>query len=118
MNYLEGIGIKKAARTFGAITTEFLGLPIEDLPFKLTDKDYKMGEWLLHDVMEGGNFGRYYKDQSKRPNGYWAGKWYTFSRAFRRCYELRRLASSEAFWYPIYLAYASVKTQIKLRLKS
>lgn len=114
---LKGIGMLKAARAFGVIATEFLGLPPEDLPFELKKKDYELGEWLLHDVLEGGNFGWYYQNKKKRPKGYWAGKWHTFTQAFQRCRELGRLAPAEARWFPLYLAYASAKMQIKLRLK-
>lgn len=114
---LKGIGMLKAARAFGVIATKFLGLPTEYLPFELNRKDEELGEWLLQDVLEGGNFGWYYKDKEQRPKGYWAGKWYTFTRAFKRCKELGRLAPAEARWYPLYLAYASAKMQIKFRLK-
>ncbi len=114
---LKGVGMLKAARAFGVVATEFLGLPSEDLPFMLKKKDYELGEWFLQDVLEGGNFGCYYKDKKERPKGYWANKWYTFERAFRRCWDFGRLAPAEARWYPFYLAYASAKMQIKFRLK-
>ena len=117
LDLFEGVGLMKAARAFGVIAVEFLGLPPAYLPFDLSEKDYLLGEWLLHDVLEGGNFGWYYKDMEKRPKGYWSGKWYTFNRAFRRCRELGRIAPAEARWYPLYLAYASAKAQLKLRLK-
>ena len=117
LQLLNGVGLMKAARAFGFIAVEFLGLPKDVLPFVLTEKDYVLGEWLLHHVLEGGNFGWYYKDKEKRPKAYWAGKWYTFTRAYHRCREFGRLAPAEARWYPVYLAYASAKTQIKLRLK-
>lgn len=113
---LDGVGLLKAARAFGAISVRFLGLSPDALPFVLTEKDEQLGEWLLGDVLEGGNFGWYYKDKEKRPKGYWAGKWYTFTRAFRRCRELGQLAPAEARWYPLFLAYASAKTQLRLRL--
>ena len=57
---LKGIGMLKAARAFGVIATKFLGLPIEDLPFELNRKDEELGEWLLQDVLEGGNYGWYF----------------------------------------------------------
>lgn len=51
-----------------------------------------------------------------RPKGYWAGKWYTFSRATRRCNQLRQFAPGEAFWYPMILIKGTVAIQIN-RLK-
>lgn len=116
LELLNGVKLMKAARAFGVIATEYLGLSKEDLPFELSAKDYELGEWLLLDVLEGGNFGWYYKDKEERPKGYWKGKWYTFRRAFKRCRELGRLAPAEARWYPLYLAYASAKTQVRLRM--
>lgn len=44
----------KAARAFGVIAVEFLGLPSAYLPFDLSEKDNLLGEWLLHDVLESG----------------------------------------------------------------
>lgn len=116
LQMLDGVGLMKAARAFGAIATDFLGLSAENLPFKLTKKDYILGEWLLHDVLEGGNFGWYYENKKERPKGYLAGKWHSYSSTFKRCLELGKLAPAEARWYPLYLVYAFLKMQLKRKL--
>ncbi|MEL5896404.1 nucleotidyltransferase family protein [Bacteroides sp. GD17] len=104
-------GLSKAARVFGVVAVRYLGLPAEDLPIAYTEKDLKTGEWLFNDIWQGGNFGRYTTKIKQRPKGYWRGKWYTFTRATRRCREFGSLASAEARWYPLMLAVHSAQVQ-------
>lgn len=108
---LQQWGLEKAARIFGVVAVNYLGLPAEDLPIAYSEKDLKTGEWLLHDIWQGGNFGKYDQKRKQRPQGYWSGKWYTFTRAFRRCREFGALVPSEARWYPIMLALHSAQVQ-------
>lgn len=63
----------------------------------------QIGEQLLEDILSTGNFGQHDNRIKPRPKGYWAGKWYTFCRATRRCNELRQFAPYEALWYPVTL---------------
>lgn len=104
-------GLSKAAKLFGVVAVNYLGLPMEELPIPYTPKDMKTGEWLLNDIWQGGNFGRYDQTRKQRPKGYWSGKLYTFTRAIRRCREFGSLAPAEARWYPLMLAVHSAQVQ-------
>lgn len=108
---LQQWGLDKAARIFGVVAVHYLGLSTEDLPIPYTEKDLKTGEWLLQDIWQGGNFGKYDQKRKQRPKGYWSGKWYTFTRAFHRCREFGALVPSEARWYPLMLAIHSAQIQ-------
>ncbi len=55
--HLEGIGLKKAFMSVGAVLVEHIGLSEEAFPFVLCDEDKKRGEVLLENVFERGNFG-------------------------------------------------------------
>lgn len=110
---IKDFGLQKSARVFGALLVNCLGCPREVLPIPFDAKDEKKAEWLLHDIWSGGNFGRYYAGRAQRPKGYWSGKWYTLTRAVKRCVELGSLAPGEAFWYPIMVAKNSFLMQWK-----
>ena len=98
---LRKCGFLRAAKAFGAIAVDVLGLEANQLPFTLSDSDRHLGEWLLQDILRGGNFGHY------RPEGTPRSAWL---QAFRRCYlELGRLAPREAFWHPILLIPLSIR---------
>lgn len=103
---LKKSGFLKAAKAFAALSVDVLGFSPECLPFALTVADHRLGEWLLKDILEGGNFGHY---RSQPVTSSWL-------QSTRRCYlELGRLAPWEAFWHPILLFFLSVR--IKLRSK-
>ncbi len=55
---LYNIGVKRAFCTFGTVIVDRLGLPQEDFPLELDDKDRCLSETILQDVFRGGNFGR------------------------------------------------------------
>lgn len=112
---LHQFGLSKAARIFGVIAVEYLALPFEDLPIPFTEKDIAKGNWLLNDIWQGGNFGQFDTRRKHRPQGYWNGKWYTFTRALKRCCELGSLAPAEAIWYPLRLITYSIQAQWKKR---
>ena len=115
LHQLQDLGLLRAAQAFGYIAVTHLGLPAHQLPFPLEDIK-ELGEKLLKDILATGNFGQHDARIKPRPKGYWAGKWYTFIRANRRCNELRQFAPSEAFWYPITLIKGTIAIQIN-RLK-
>lgn len=110
-NLLQKWGLSKAAKVFGVVAVNYLGLPMEELPIPYTQKDIETGEWLLNDIWQGGNFGQHNQNRKQRPKGYWSGKWYTFTRATQRCREFGALAPAEARWYPLMLAVHSAQVQ-------
>ena len=114
---LKEFGLTRAARLFGAIAVEYLGLPAKDLPLAYRTQDLSDAQWLLSTILQEGNFGRYDTQRKKRPKGYWRSKWYTLMRAITRCIEMRRLSPNEAFWYPIALTQHSIRAQWKKRTK-
>lgn len=103
------------AKAFASIGVNFMGLPVECLPFDLNEKDKKTGQKLLRRIWADGNFGLYNKERT-RPKGYWAGKWHTFTSSVSRCAELFSMAPAEACCYPIRIAVNSAWEQIKMRL--
>lgn len=117
LRLLEGTGLLKAARIFGAVATDVLGLPADCLPFTLQERDHRKAEWLLADILEGGNFGHHDAKRERRPEGHWAGKWFTLRRAFGRCRKMGSLAPSEACWYPLSLTFLSIQMQWHLLLR-
>ena len=114
-HYLQKTSLTRAAKAFGAIAVELLGLPLESLPFTLDKKAYQRGEWLLGYIWEGGNFGMYRSDKKTRPQGYWAGKWWFFVTSCGYCKDFFQLAPAEALWCPIRIASDSIRMQIKRR---
>ncbi len=56
--HLEGIGLKKAFIGFGAILTDFLGLPAEDFPFEIPEEFHRRAGSLWKNILELGNFGK------------------------------------------------------------
>jgi len=109
--HLRKTGLLRAAKAFGYITVRHLGLPEECLPFSVKGME-QAGEVLLEDIFATGNFGQHDARIKPRPKGYWAGKWYTFCRATKRCLKLRKYAPNEALWYPVTLIKGTVAIQI------
>lgn len=108
---LRRMGLTRAAQVFGVVAVRYLKLPVEDLPVPYSEKDLATGDWLMEDIWQGGNFGQFDTRRKRRPKGYWSGKWYTFTRACKRCHELGALAPAEARWYPMMLALHSAQAQ-------
>lgn len=109
-------GLTRAGKAFGVIAVNYLGLPEEELPFKIDEKDRQRGLLLLNDILQAGNFGQYDERRKDKPESYWGGKWYTFTTILSRCRELGEFAPAEARWYPLILALNSAKMQIKNRI--
>ena len=52
------LGYFKAYKAMGAFLVEYLGLPEEQFPFALTEKDRKWVETIKKNILKRGNFGR------------------------------------------------------------
>ena len=55
---LKELGYLKAYKAMGAFLVEYLGLPEEQFPFPLTEKDRKWVETIKKNILKRGNFGR------------------------------------------------------------
>jgi len=55
---LSKLGYFKAYKAMGAFLVEYLGLPEEEFPFPLTEKDRKWVETIKKNILKSGNFGR------------------------------------------------------------
>ena len=55
---LKELGYFKAYKAMGAFLVEYLGLPEEEFPFPLTEKDHKWVETIKKNILKRGNFGR------------------------------------------------------------
>ena len=55
---LKELGYFKAYKAMGAFLVEYLGLPEEQFPFVLTEKDRKWVETIKKNIIKNGNFGR------------------------------------------------------------
>ena len=55
---LKELGYLKAYKAMGAFLVEYLGLPEEQFPFPLTEKDRKWVEIIKKNILKRGNFGR------------------------------------------------------------
>lgn len=110
---IRDFGIEKAAKVFGALICEFMGVDKAVIPVSYGKHDIETAKWLLEDIWEGGNFGQHTNKLGNRPKGYWKNKWFTFTRAWKRCNELGQLAPAEARWYPVKLALHSTGVQVK-----
>lgn len=97
---LKAFGLEKAARMFGFILVEYLGLSSDVLPIPLRESDRKGAERLFAAVWAGGNFGRHDPKRQERPKEYWRGKWHTFTKSICRCVRWGYLAPGEAFFHP------------------
>ena len=55
---LKELGYLKAYKAMGAFLVEYLGLPEEQFPFALTEKDRKWVNTIKKNILKSGNFGR------------------------------------------------------------
>lgn len=110
-NLLHQYGLERAARVFGVVATRYLGLPADCLPIACRAEDLPTGEWLMEDIWREGNFGKFNTEKKRRPKGYWRGKWHTLTQLTARCGDMKRLAPSEARWYPVIVAIHSMQMQ-------
>lgn len=88
-----------AFAAFGYVAVKYMGLPAEYLPLSV-DKASDVGEFLLSDILRGGNFGIGHGKDEHRPKSRWKGKLYSFRYICNRCREMSLLYPPEARWYP------------------
>ena len=72
---------EKAFNAVGAVLVDVLGLPEEEFPFSLTQKDYRFVKPLMYVVLKHGNFG-FYGNKTKLRSG-WKYYWESFSHKMR-----------------------------------
>lgn len=80
---LRRLGLLRAARAFGYVVVNRLGLPAEYLPFDTVGCQLQ-GEELVKEIFATGNFGKYDRRVPPRLKGYRQGKWHSFCHAIRR----------------------------------
>ncbi|MDE6017556.1 MAG: nucleotidyltransferase family protein [Muribaculaceae bacterium] len=76
-NRLREFHLLRAWKYFAPIAVRHLGLPAPECPFYSPDYDVK-SEKILSFILREGNFGRAVRTESKRPDGYFAGKLHSF----------------------------------------
>ena len=64
--YLTGTGLLKAYRVLGVVLVDNLGLPAEDFPLEITEKDRRRCRKVLKNIFRMGNFGYSKKSHLKR----------------------------------------------------
>lgn len=111
---LKKLGLMKAAKAFGYVVVNKLGLPAEFMPFD-TKGSEKDGEMVLKEILASGNFGRYDPRIPGCPKGYWRGKWFTFKRVIKRAARFYSLAPTELMWYPYHLISNFIRNIVGLK---
>ncbi len=76
---LKDFRLLRGWKLFSTIVVNYLGLPVEECPL-YSDKTPKLSSKILSFILKEGNFGRATHRSSNRPNGYIAGKIYSFRR--------------------------------------
>lgn len=87
---LKEFRLLRAWKIFAPIAVEHLGLPPEECPF-YSSKNSGEAERILSFILKEGNFGRASRKDSIRPDGYFAGKLYSFKRHSARMYSKLRI---------------------------
>ena len=72
--WLEEYDFKRAFAAIGHILVDKLGLPLEDFPLEIKEKDKKNGEQILDLVWSHGNWGQYDRDwgETRSMKYYWS----------------------------------------------
>ncbi|MBO4850481.1 MAG: nucleotidyltransferase family protein [Prevotella sp.] len=66
LQLLEEYDFKRAFAAFGHILIDKLGLPVDDFPLTIDEKDCRNGERILELVWQHGNWGSYNRDFAKK----------------------------------------------------
>ena len=64
--HLEGLGLLRAYRVLGVVLVDYLGLPADDFPLEISDKDRRRCRKVLQNIFRMGNFGHSVKTHTKR----------------------------------------------------
>ena len=88
---LRQLDMIRGYKAFGCVLVDELGLPNEEFPMCLTDDDRRWKKKILHDIFQGGSFGRH-NHKAKSAAGY---KMETLCMAVRNSIRYYRLAPSE-----------------------
>lgn len=93
--HLKGIGLLDAFTGLGALLTDYLGLPEDDFPFSLSEKDHQQVPVLFENMLEMGNFGHnlHYKNKP----GIWHGVEH-IGRISRQARTFYHYAPAEVWW--------------------
>lgn len=114
-NDLKSLGLDKAARVFGAMAVDCLGLPETDLPLRFNADDAALGQILFDEIWDSGNFGKADARKKPRPKGYWSGKWHSFANVLARQRRLRKIAPAESAWVPVTMLFNFIKARFSRR---
>lgn len=112
---LKEFKLKRAAKIFGFIVTQYLGLPRENLILDYTSSDEKIGKQILVNIMNDGNFGTFNINKKNRPTGYWKRKLHSFRIALRKNLDSWKVVPYEVFWSPYLIIYNLLKSQYNKR---
>lgn len=104
------MGLMKQWQVFACLAVEVLGLPQEEMPF-YDAKCRKLASRVLDLIMLEGNFGQENLKDYKRPEGYVAGKLYSFRKRSQRNLRVLRLFPKDAlrqWWKVLFVGVAVV----------
>ena len=100
LSSFESLKIDKWMNLVYSFLVNHLGLPINKLPYSI--KLIKDTDWLLNEIMQGGNFGFYYQtDKNKNKVRREIKRSNSLKRILPHILKAYRYVPSEAFWYPI-----------------
>ena len=91
---LKGMNLLSFWQTFACIAVDYLGLPAAEMPFYRAGME-REAAGALGLILAEGNFGMGRKDRQNRPQGYLAGKLYSFRMTIRRYIALCRIFPRE-----------------------
>ena len=94
---VEEFGMERFARGLMWVMQVFLGMPRE---WMLWEPDEKEGQYILNEVMTGGNFGHH---DSRLTHG--GGKWNTVKQVCRHNWHLMSHYPSDVIWAPIWFVW-------------
>lgn len=66
IKHLKGVKLYKAYRRMGSVLVDYLGLPEEEFPLTISEKDRRFSEKILNNIYHRGNFGHNLKYSKRR----------------------------------------------------
>lgn len=109
----ERTGLLRLANAFASIQINYLGLDPALIPFEYVPEP--LGDVLLQDILEGGNFG-FHRQGFNRPNGKWRGKFYTARKMVERSIRFFPFSPTETIWYPIHYTLGTIRLVLQGRM--